>query len=563
MDQIAQQDHTPLRAPFATPDGLATAAMEALSEGVIGFDRSQHIRLLSRRAMALLGFGRGVASHAILPALLAASPRLDRKAVNFLIETCFAATTAPSEDPPLGEQAIDGAPGLLFALRRTTAESWVLRIAEAPLSQPGATLAPDMLTGLANRAMFLARLSVLFDRPAQRATDAAVLCIGLDGLSAIADTLGQDVADQLRVVAAQRLLAGVREQDLVARIADDEFAVLQGEAEESAAAGALARRLATQLGQPCQVGETMLGLGARIGIAVLRSDGADAEQLLRQAGLALRGARRHGIDAVRRFDMAMDVDAQNQLALEAALRRAVSEECFTLHYQPQVTLTDGRLKGFEALLRWTDPRHGMMPPLTVVPIAERLGLIDRLGAWVLRTACAEAARWPGALSVAVNVAPTQFASFTLVAEVKRALMASGLHPSRLELEITESVLLASDEGTRMQLNALRGYGIRLAMDDFGTGHSSFARLSAFPFDRLKIDRSFVQNLPDDDQAATILRAVAELSQRLGLATTAEGVETEEQLERLRGFGCTDVQGYLIGRPIPAAELPAVIARLSR
>jgi len=304
----------------------------------------------------------------------------------------------------------------------------------------------------------------------------------------------------------------------------------------------------------------MLGLGARIGIAVAPADGEDAERLLRRARLASHRARAHGRDTVRRFDPSMDAEARSRLALEGALRRAVAQEAMALHYQPQLVLADGRLSGFEALLRWTDPLHGAVPPSVLVPLAERLGLMSALGAWVLRTACREAASWPAPLVVAVNVAPVQFEGGQLVRDVRAALRETGLDPRRLELEVTETVLLGSDAGVLAQLAELRAMGISIAMDDFGTGYSSLARLGSFPFDRLKIDRSFVRSLPDGGQAEEIVRAVTELGRRLGLATTAEGIETEAQRDRARGLGCTAAQGFLFGRPMPAAELAGLIAR---
>lgn len=554
----------PATAAAPTPEeDIAAAAIEALSEGLVVFDRDLKIRFSSRRALALLGFGRSAGIAARLPALLEGAPRIDHRATHGLLAACIAAARRPAEDPSLAELTFPGAPGLAFALRRPAAQAWALRIAEAPAGAEDKVLAPDALTRLAGRAMFVARVAALLDRPAQRRTPCAVLCIRLDGLRAVADTLGQTMADALLLAAADRLRAALRGSDLAGRIAGEEFAVLQAEAATAGHAEALGARIAALLSEPYPIGEDLLGLGARIGVALAPADGEEPERLLRRARLASRRARPHGRDAVRRFDAAMDAEARSRLALEAALRRAVAEERMALHYQPQLVLADNRLTGFEALLRWSDPVHGGVPPAVFVPLAERLGLMPRLGAWVLRRACREAARWPAPLAVAVNIAPVQFETGRLVAEVSRALWEAALDPRRLEIEVTESVLLHSDQGVLAQLGELRALGARIAMDDFGTGYSSLARLSSFPFDRLKIDRSFVRDLPEGGHAAAIVRAVAELGQRLGLATTAEGVETEAQREGVHGLGCTEGQGFLFGHPMPAEEVAAAIARFAR
>ena len=559
---MAQRLH-PATTAFSTPvEDIAAAAMEALSEGLVVFDDALDIRLSSRRALTLLGFGRTVGAAPSLATLLEASPRLDQRATHALLGACTAASLRAAEDPPMTELTFAGAPGLAFALRRTAPRAWVLRIAEAPATAADAALAPDALTHLPGRAMFVARVAALLNRPAQRRSPCAVLCIRLDGVRAVADTLGQGTADALLVSAAGRLRGALRDSDLPGRIAGEEFAVLQTDVAEPPDAEALGARIAALLSEPYLTGEDLLGLGARVGIALAPADGEEAERLLRRARLASRRARPHGRDAVRRFDPSMDAEARSRLALEAALRRAVAEETLALHYQPQLTLADTRLTGFEALLRWSDPLHGAVPPAVFVPLAERLGLMPRLGAWVLRSACQEAAGWSAPLTVAVNIAPVQFENGRLVAEVTRALRDAALDPHRLELEVTEGVLLHSDDGTLAQLRELRALGVRIAMDDFGTGYSSLTRLSSFPFDRLKIDRSFVRDLTEGGQSAAIIRAVAELGQRLGLATTAEGVETEAQREGVLGLGCTEAQGFLFGRPMPAADVPGTIARFA-
>lgn len=557
---MAHRLHLPHAARASAPGDFAAAALEAVSEGIIVFDHTHLVRLFSRRALALLGFGRAAAPSARLDLLLEASPRLDQRATDALLGACSAATLRPHEDPPMTELSWPGSPGLSFGLRRAAPDAWALRIAEAAPTPEDADLAPDPLTRLVSRGMFLARVAARLNRPLNRREPCAVLCVRLDGLRAVADTLGQQAADGLLVGVAGRLRGSLRDSDLAARVAGEEFAVLQGDVAGPPDAFALAQRMVTVLSEPYDTKGDLLGLGARIGIAIAPEDGEDPERLLRQARLAARRARAYGADAVRRFDPAMDAEARSRLALETALRRAIAEERLTLHYQPQLTLADMRLSGFEALLRWSDPLHGAVPPGVFVPLAERLGLMPRLGAWVLRSACRQAAAWPAPLPVAVNVAPVQFETGGLVAEVTRALREAELPPDRLELEVTESVLSDTARDALAQLRELRGLGVRIAMDDFGTGYSSLTRLTAFPFDRLKIDRSFIHGLAGGGQAEAVVRAVAELGQRLGLATTAEGVETEAQREGVLGLGCTDAQGYLFGHPVPAEDIPATIAR---
>lgn len=541
---------------------IAAAAIETMSEGVVIFDQSRSIRLISRRAMILFGLARTASPPATLGSLLAISPRIAQSAVSRLLDLAEDTVADPSGEPSLAEFGLDGAPGLGFALRRTTPDSWMLRVAERQSDREGERLLSDPLTGLAGRAMFLARCAAMRDRPPAQRVLGAVLSIGLDGLRLVADTLGREVAETLLRAVAEKLTSVIREHDLAARVGDAEFAVLQSETRDEASAEALGRRLTALLDEPVAVGEDLYGLGARVGYALLVMEGHDAEKLLRRASLAASSARPHAMACVRRFEPGMEVAAQSALAIEAALRRAVVEENFTLHYQPLVSLNDRRILGFEALLRWNDKVHGNVSPAFFVPVAERVGLMSRLGGWILRTACLEAASWPGALSVAVNIAPTQFDDGDLIQDVLTALDQSKLDPGRLELEITESVVVAPGATMIGQITELRARGIRIAMDDFGTGYSSLARLSTLPLDRLKIDRTFVHQLTAGSQAEAIARAVAELGQRLGLAITAEGVETEAQRDILCALGCMDAQGLLFGRPTPAEDLRAAIARLS-
>lgn len=543
----------PVSAPGAAPGSAAGPA-----EGLITFNEDLHLGLLSGRAVALLGLTRRGREARSLHEALGASPRLDRDATAALMAACLGATL-PGADPETTLR-LPGAPGLCFRIRRAAGASWALAILAEDAFGAGGT---DPLTGLADRTMFEARLGAALDRPARRRSGHAVLLCELEGIRAVNQVLGHATGEDLLRAAARRLQAAVRDADLVARLAGEEFAVLQTEIAEPAHAASLARRLVELLGRPYLIGGETLVITPRIGIAVAPADGEEAGTLMRRAAMARNEAPADGAGGFRRFSPEMDRRWQELRALEAALRRAVVEDQFELHYQPQVSLPDGRLTGFEALIRWRHPERGLLSPDVFLPLAERLGLMRRIGGWVLREACRAAAAWPAPLSVAVNIASAQLEDGRLPEEVEAALHAAGLPPARLELEVTETVLLASTDSALRQLRALRERGVGIAMDDFGTGHSSLTRLRAFPFDRLKIDRSFVQDLPRGGEAAAIVRAVAGLGRSLGIAVTAEGVETEEQLRGLSAEGCDAAQGYLFGRPVPPAQVPAVIAALSR
>jgi diguanylate cyclase (GGDEF)-like protein len=411
--------------------------------------------------------------------------------------------------------------------------------------------------------MFEARLAAALDRPPRRRSGSAVLLCDIEGIRAVNQVLGHAIGEDLLRAAARRLQAAVRDADLVARMAGEEFAVLQSEVDDPSHAAALGARLVALLGRPYLIGGEAIVVTPRIGIAIAPADGTTPGELVRRAAMALNETEAEGAGGYRRFSPEMDRRWQEMRALETALRLAVEEyETFELHYQPQVALPSGRLTGFEALIRWRHPERGLLAPAAFLPVAERLGFMRRIGGWVLREACRTAAGWPAPLTVAVNIAPAQLEHGRLPEDVAEALDAAGLPAARLELEVTESVLLATADSALRQLLALRDSGVRIAMDDFGTGHSSLTQLRVFPFDRLKIDRSFVQDLPGNEDSAAIVRAVAGLGRSLGIAVTAEGVETEEQLRQLCSEGCDAAQGYLFSRPMPAASVPDMIARLT-
>ncbi|GAC1479623.1 MAG: hypothetical protein NVS2B11_03920 [Acetobacteraceae bacterium] len=324
----------------------------------------------------------------------------------------------------------------------------------------------------------------------------------------------------------------------------------------------MAAHLVDLLSRPYLVEGQLAVIGASIGIAVGPANGTDPEALLQAAELAMYQAKEDGRSAVRVFDQGMDRRARDHNALVDDLRRALPLQQLELYYQPQTKLSSGRLVGFEALLRWNHPEHGLVPPDRFIPIAEETGLIVPIGEWVLRTACAEAASWPEELTVAVNVSPRQFKERDRLPQaVQAALAASALPPQRLELEITETALIGGQSDALEALTTVRALGVRVSMDDFGTGYSSLSQLRSFPFDKLKIDRSFLRDIAENSESLAVVRAITALGASLGMTTTAEGVETAEQAAIIRADGCTDMQGYLVSRPVPRSAVAGLIDRL--
>ncbi len=413
--------------------------------------------------------------------------------------------------------------------------------------------AADALTGLADRRQFRESLAAAL---AERGADGpAVLLLDLDRFKAVNDALGHPAGDALLQSAGRRLRSALRPGDVAARLGGDEFAVLLDRPTGREAVAAVAARLVELIARPYVVRGQVAMVGASIGVALAPQDGAEPDTLMSRADLALYQSKGQGRGRYSFFAPELQVRAEARRDLELGLRAALPRGEFILHYQPQLDLASQALAGFEALLRWQRQGIGLVAPGAFIPLAEEIGLIGAIGAWVLRQATAEAAGWPAPLQVAVNVAPQQFQDGRLVGTVRDALAAAGLDGARLELEITESALLQdAGWGTLGQLRALKDLGVHISLDDFGTGYSSLSQLRSFPFDRVKIDRSFA-----DD--AAVVRAVAALGASLGMRTTAEGVETAAQLDRIRAEGCTEAQGYLLGRPVPATELPEVIRRL--
>lgn len=505
-----------------------------------------------------LSIGISIAGGVLLAVLLANAMRLVRPLRDLKLAIHQIAGGRLDLEIPHGERR-DELGTVARALHDLREETKERARAEAQISHMAHH---DALSGLPNRVLFREEMERALAR-ARRGEPVAILCIDLDHFKAVNDTLGHPFGDELIKQAAERLRACVRETDVVARLGGDEFAVVQVGSEQPVGATALAERIIAAVSEPYAIGDHQVVVGASVGVAVAPADGDDPDELLKNADMALYRSKLDGRAVYRFFETAMDARMQARRALELDLRKALAQDEFELHYQPLVNLAEDRVSGFEALLRWNHPSRGQVSPAEFIPLAEEIGLINAIGAWVLRRACADAATWPRSLKVAVNLSPAQFKTNTLVLDVVGALADSGLAPSRLELEITETVMLQETESTLSILHQLRELGVRISMDDFGTGYSSLSYLRKFPFDKIKIDQCFVRDLESTEDAVAIIRAVTGLGTSFGMATTAEGVETPEQLQRLRAEGCTEVQGYFFSPPMPIKNVNSILRRIRR
>jgi diguanylate cyclase (GGDEF)-like protein/PAS domain S-box-containing protein len=421
----------------------------------------------------------------------------------------------------------------------------------------------DGLTNLANRELYQERLREALEQSEPGHKRVAVLCVDLDLFKNVNDSFGHPMGDRLLKMVAERLRSEVRGNNLVARLGGDEFAVILASDVSPNEASDYAARLIKVLSASYDIDGIEVVIGASIGIALSPGDGETCEELMRNADMALYRAKSDGGGVHRFFEKEMDRQAQKRRDMELDLRRAFANGEFEVHYQPLVDLAADRISGFESLLRWRHPEKGMISPADFIPVAEDIGLIVALGEWVLREASTEAVKWPADVKVAVNLSPMQFRSRNLVQVVVSALAHSGLSPKRLELEITESVFLAETEANLAILHQLRELGVSISMDDFGTGYSSLSYLRSFPFDKIKIDRSFVKDLAQRSDCVAIVRAISGLGRSLNITTTAEGVETMDQLDWLRAEGCNEVQGFLFSAAKPAAQVEQLLLKFGR
>jgi diguanylate cyclase (GGDEF)-like protein len=417
----------------------------------------------------------------------------------------------------------------------------------------------DALTGVLNRTSFNEALAEAERRAQNGGGGFAVLCIDLDRFKEVNDALGHAAGDEALCEVAGRLQMAVRQFDLVARVGGDEFAVLQTGVRRSEDVTTLAQRIVESLAQPYDVAGQRVPGGVSVGAAIYGNDGCDKEQLLHKADLALYRAKAQGRGQFSFYDADTDEKLQSRRGMVHDLRDALRQNGLSVHFQPLYERDGATLSGYEALARWTHPTHGPVSPMVFIPLAEEAGLIEELGEWVLMRACSEAASWPGSLELSVNLSAAQFRG-DLVETVARCLRAGPLPARRLHLEITESLLINNTDSVLKTLHGLTGMGVRIAMDDFGTGYSSLAYLWRFPFDKLKIDRAFTQNLEEDPKVDLIVRSIISLAHSMGIRVNAEGVETPSQMARLQAHGCDELQGFLLGRPVAADRLRHVGAR---
>lgn len=545
------------------------AALENMSQGLTMYDASERLTVFNRRFCEVVGLPPeqlkiGMAFREVVALSVKAGnfPGQDTEQAYADRHAFISRLNATGQHDELtGERAI------AVRYQPMAGAGWVStyedvterRAAEACIAHMAHH---DGLTGLANRVLFREEMDRALVH-AKRGDAFAVLCLDLDHFKAVNDTLGHSVGDELLKAVAVRLRACLRDTDILARLGGDEFVILQIAGDQPVGATALARRIIETIGSPFDLDGHRVDIGTSIGIAVAPDDGTEADHLLKSADMALYQSKGEGRGAFRFFEAGMNAKMQFRRGLEIDLRQALGRGEFSVHFQPVVELEAGEVCGFEALLRWSHPTRGQVPPDQFIPLAEELGLIGSIGAWVLREACAAAAAWPAPLSVAVNLSPVQFKNRQLVLEVIGALGASGLAPSRLELEITETAMLFDTDTTLATLHQLKEFGVRIAMDDFGTGYSSLSYLRKFPFDKIKIDRSFVRDLSEKDGSLAIIRAVTRLAADLGMVTTAEGVETREQLETLSAQGCTQAQGYLFSQARPANEALGLVESIGR
>ncbi|WP_159006728.1 EAL domain-containing protein [Bradyrhizobium sp. S69] len=416
----------------------------------------------------------------------------------------------------------------------------------------------DGLTGLPNRGLLRQEIDEMLQHTRRSSDKMAVLMLGLDNFKAVNDTLGHGVGDKLLRSVAKRLRSTLREQDTLARLNSDEFAIIQSGLARPEDAVLLARRLLEAIGEPYLLDGHSVVIGASIGIAMAPGDGEESEKLLKHADMALSRAKNDSRGTFSFFESGMDARAQGRRKIEIDLRDAIQSEVLRPYYQPLIDLSSGRITGFEALVRWPHPERGMVSPAEFIPVAEETGLINALGGLMLRRACMDAVLWPDDVRVAVNLSPLQFRAGNLLSVVMEALKQSGLPAKRLELEITETLLLEKSSQVLATLHALRALGVRISMDDFGTGYSSLSYLRSFPFDKIKIDQSFVRGLGTNNDAQAIVRAIISLGVGLGVTITAEGVETEAELACLRSEGCHEGQGFLFSHARPNAEIVAML-----
>ena len=536
------------------------AALSNMSQGLCLVGAEQRLVVCNHRYLQLFGLSPDVAKPGVsIEQILSGSPGSDAR------NDALCAVMAEQEELIRGNKYAsfvkELADGRTFAISHQPTEEggWVAtyedvserRRAEARIEHMAHH---DALTDLPNRVLFRERIELALTRARRFGEPFAVLCLDLDGFKAVNDTLGHPVGDELLKIVAERLRSCIRETDTVARMGGDEFAVLLFGNESSRSTDQFAQRILEVVGASYNMEGQHVVVGTSIGIAIAPHDGDDADRLLKNADTALYRAKAAGRGMHRFFEAGMDAELQTRRLLELDLRKALDAGEFDVYYQPLVNLANGDITGYEALLRWKHPQRGFIPPIEFIPIAEEIGLIIPIGEWVLRQACQQAANWDKPYKIAVNLSSLQLKTRSILQAVVLALAQTGLAATRLELEITELIFLEKNELTLSLLHDLRALGVCIAMDDFGTGYSSLSYLRSFPFDKIKLDKCFVDDAVKRADAAAIVRSIAMLGKSLGMTTTAEGIETEDQRKLLCNLGFVEGQGYLFGRPQPAKTI---------
>jgi diguanylate cyclase (GGDEF)-like protein/PAS domain S-box-containing protein len=514
---------------------------------------TRSIMAANAAALTHYGFDRNVACAMVFDDLSAPSERGGADAKSTLsqgVETCRHRTAAGKVIEVVTFSRFldyEGVPAVLIAIiditERKEAEARIAHMAHH-----------DALTDMPNRVLLRERMAEALAQRTRNNKILGMLCLDLDNFKLVNDTLGHPIGDRLLQAVAERIQSVVRKGETAARLGGDEFAVLVPEASTPEEVSVLARRLIEVVGEPYKIDDTVVTVGTTVGIAVAPGDGEDADHLMRNADMALYRAKADGKGTYRFFEPEMDARAQARRRLEIDLRTAIAEEQLEVHYQPLVDFATDKITGLEALLRWPHPERGSIPPSEFIPLAEETGLITSLGRFVLRRACKDATLWPDEVMLAVNLSPLQFRVGNVFLMVKEALEETGLKASRLDLEITESVLLEKTDQVIASLHALRALGVRISMDDFGTGYSSLSYLRSFPFDKIKIDRSFVRDLESNQGTRAIVRAVLGLAAGLDMKVVAEGIENKQDLAYLMSEGCREGQGFLFSRALPQAEI---------
>ena len=569
LERLVEERTAALRdreARLAEQNLLIDAALNNMSQGLLMFDAESRVMIHNRRYLEIYG----LRPDQLTPGM----------SIRELLE-CRAATNTFTGDPEKYAARLSGmiANGQTYGRMSDLPDGRTISIISRPMAAGGWVVTHediterrraekqiahmahhDALTDLPNRLLLRGRLAEALTNRADGGR-VAVFYLDLDNFKSVNDTLGHQIGDELLKCVAERLRGCVDETITVARVGGDEFALILPCLAQIDDAAALARRICAAVREPYDLFGHVVMADTSIGIAIAPEDGGEPDELLRNADTALYRAKAHGRSSFLFFEPGMDASIKARRALESELRLALAEGQFTLHYQPILNLNDHRIPCCEALIRWNHPTRGLVRPGDFIPVAEEIGLIVPIGEWVLRQACADAAGWPGHTKVAVNLSVIQVASPNLLPTVIGALAASGLTAGRLELEITETVMMQNTQSTVATLHRLRALDVKISMDDFGTGFSSLSYLRRFPFDKLKIDRSFIRDLSNSPDAVEIVRAVTAMARSLGMVTTAEGVETKEQMEQVRQIGCTEAQGYYIGRPKPLSELAPLLERL--